>query len=844
MAKISNIGTLFLLCYLCFADSDTAVGQGIDNCLFFGQQGDMGREKIYLTLDRPYYEAGDTVWFRGTLVSAENLSYMVKTNYIYVELLNRADQVVLRRKVLREGLCFAHCLPLPAGLASGEYSLRAYTSWMRNFDADFFFSRKLTIVNTRVTAPEDRQQTDLDFGLSFFPEGGARIKGATQRITFKAEGTNGLPVEIDGIVKDATNRKVAEIHSTHDGMGVFTLPASTGSAILFAEVRVRNYADRYGMPFGRTFPLPQVSNQEVALAVDKITPDSIRWHILGKEKEGLVLILHSGSKLVSELEVTSSEGSLSLAGCRDGVSHLVLATRDGIGLSRRLLFKYNPDNVIYGDIRLTEGNLREPRELTTWRLSLRDRQGHPMRGDFSVSVLDPGLVNCEFDSLRDNIVSNLLLTSDLKGYIHNAGWYFQDTIPAARRSEALDLVMLTHGWCRFATDTLRVRERDFPHPLEERDWLSGKVRELSSRDKDKTIPITVMDTTGKSYGMGQLDSLGNFFIGNLNYPDDARLHIRILTRGKRPRFIFDKPTFPEIGHKEPFRQDFKMYMEDTLNLRRFFIDSQGLRTRTLQNVEVTENRARRDSGKVVFHQNLGYEHLHDNYDLYVYDRAFDVVNAVIRNEWYKYLEEVEAFEPIKTNYMKDDPLLDGFHKDRTHFVSYTPRVFLIDGKGKRTRNQRFLELARAEDIDSVVCMVTRPITLGMHTEKERIGTKTINVQRLDYNYTGDVRTVYVYLKRGVQVDEFIKDRRRTAHYTFGYTPPVDFYNPLYNTPETKTWPVPDLRKTLRWIPSLQTDARGEAMFQFYNSDHPGPRLFVVEGVTFSGKPFRIEQCAR
>ena len=794
--------------------------------LFFGQQGDMGQEKLHLTLDRPYYEAGDTVWFRGTLVSAENLSYMVKTNYIYVELLNRADQVVMRRKVLREGLCFAHCLPLPSGLATGEYTLRAYTSWMRNFDPEFFFSRKLTVVNTRVTAPEDRQLTDLDFGLTFFPEGGARIRGAAQRIAFKAEGSNGLPVGIDGIVKDAANRTIAEIHSTHDGMGTFILPSTVGSEILFAEVRVRNYIDRYGMPFGRTFPLPQAGNQEVALAVDRISGDSIRWRILGEEKEGLVLILHSGSKLISEQDVTAPEGVLPLTACRDGVSHLVLATRDGIGLSRRLLFRYNPDNVIHGDIRLAEGNLRDPRELTTWRLALRDRQGHPMRGDFSVAVLDPGLVNCEFDSLRDNIVSNLLLTGDLKGYVHNAGWYFQDSVPASRRSEALDLVMLTHGWCRFATDTLRVRERDFPHPLEEREWLSGKVRELSWRDRDKTIPITVMDTTGKSYGMGQLDSLGNFFIGNLNYPDDARLHIRILTRGKRPRFIFDKPTFPETGHREPFRRDFKTYMADTLNLRRFFIDSRGLRTRTLRNVEVTA--ARSDGyGRTVYHDVKDYHYIHDNYDLYVYERGIDVVNRMIDNDWYKYFDPIETFPGIDYGWEGIQPR------------SRQPAVSVIDGEGKsRGGSLRTLELVHSEDIDSIVCRVSSQIKSGVNYKHNPNGGGGFARQR---NYDSQSRRIYVYLKRGVKISDLARDRRRTAYYTFGYTPPVDFYNPLYKTPEEKAWPVPDLRKTLRWIPSLQTDERGEVRFQFYNSDHPGSRVFVVEGVTFSGKPFRVEQ---
>ena len=808
---------------------------------FFAWQKDMGQEKLFLTIDRPYYEAGDTVWFRGTLVSAENLSYIVKTNYIYVELLNRADQVVLRRKVLREGLCFAHCLPLASGLASGEYTLRAYTSWMRNFDNAFFFSRKLTIVNTKVSAPGDRQSTDLDFGLSFFPEGGARIKGATQRIAFKAEGTNGLPVEIDGIVKDATNRKVAELHSLHDGMGTFVLPASIGSAILFAEVRVRNYADKYGMPFGRTFPLPQVSTQPCALAIDRISEDSLRWHILGDKSEGLHLILHSGSSVIAEEEVTEKEGLLSLKDCRDGISHLVLATRDGIGLSRRLIFKNNIENVITGDIRLQEGDPSEARNLTTWRLELKDQKGRPMRGDFSVSVLDAGLVNCDYDSLRDNIVSNLLLTGDLRGYVHNAGWYFEDSVSQTRRDAALDLLMLSHGWCRFSTDTLKVKDQEFPHPLEEKEWLSGKVAELSWKDKDKTIPITVMDTAGNSYGMGQLDSLGNFFIGDLNYPDDARLHVRILSRGKRPKFIFDKPTFPETTHKEPFRQDFKSYVEDTLTLRRFFIDSKGLRTRTLENVEVTDTR--KDTlGPIVHHDVKDYRHIQDNYDLYIYDRAYDVVNAIIRNEWFKYLDEMEAFSPINTNYMRHDLERDRFAaKDRTHFLSYTPRVVLIEG-GKQKSGQRYLELAHSEDIDSIVCKVTRPIQLGMHAEIEHINGRMAITQKLDNGYESYVRTVYVYLKPNVKVNELIRDRRRTAHYTFGYTPPADFYNPIYATAEDRAWPVPDLRKTLRWIPSLQSDENGEALFQYYNSDHPGSRFFTIEGVTFSGKPFRIVRC--
>ncbi len=119
---------------------------------FFSYHNTALPEKLYLTLDRPYYEAGDTLWFRGTLLNADTRSYIVKTNYIYVELLNRSDQVVMRRKVLRDNLCFHHNLPLSDSLASGEYTLRAYTSWMRNFSSDSYYFRKLSIFNKYVPA--------------------------------------------------------------------------------------------------------------------------------------------------------------------------------------------------------------------------------------------------------------------------------------------------------------------------------------------------------------------------------------------------------------------------------------------------------------------------------------------------------------------------------------------------------------------------------------------------------------------------------------------------------------------------------------------------------------------
>ena len=69
-------------------------------------------------------------------------------------------------------------------------------------------------------------------------------------------------------------------------------------------------------------------------------------------------------------------------------------------------------------------------------------------GSFSVSITDAAI---EKDT-TDNIISHLLLTSDIKGIVYNPTWYFSDHGDSS--TQFLDLVMLTNGWRRYKWDDL------------------------------------------------------------------------------------------------------------------------------------------------------------------------------------------------------------------------------------------------------------------------------------------------------------------------------------------------------------------------------------------------------
>ena len=112
---------------------------------FFDAQAAKHPEKLYLHLNQPYYGVGDTIWFRAYLTDAVTHRPDTLSNFIYVDLYDRAKRLVTSRKIKRDSMGFANCLPLADTLFSGEYTLRAYTGWMLNFDASGFFQKNIVI---------------------------------------------------------------------------------------------------------------------------------------------------------------------------------------------------------------------------------------------------------------------------------------------------------------------------------------------------------------------------------------------------------------------------------------------------------------------------------------------------------------------------------------------------------------------------------------------------------------------------------------------------------------------------------------------------------------------------
>src|SRR5476651_1907546 len=128
------------VCLLCFFVAK-AIGQKATDTsvpVFF--------EKAYLHTDRDTYAQGEDIWFKAYLVNAQGHTAIDYSKNLYVELISPSAKIV-QRKMLRveKGLTNGD-FKLPDTLTAGNYRLRAYTNWMRNFGDNFVFEKGIRVV--------------------------------------------------------------------------------------------------------------------------------------------------------------------------------------------------------------------------------------------------------------------------------------------------------------------------------------------------------------------------------------------------------------------------------------------------------------------------------------------------------------------------------------------------------------------------------------------------------------------------------------------------------------------------------------------------------------------------
>jgi hypothetical protein len=769
------------------------------------------QEKVYVQFDKKIYNPGETIWYKAYLFTGADPS-LVSKNF-YAELSDGQGNILQRRVAPVLESTTAGNFDLPQNLKSGHIHFRAYTTWMTNFDTAFYFEKDIRIYSKADSASVSTPVRQ-DARLQFFPEGGDLVAGLESLVAFKANDQYGLTVNVKGSIQDPSGKDLLPFASEHDGMGKFLLTPDKGDSLIAV------WKDPLGIEH-RT-PLPSVMPVGAVLRVinskQKVLFSVARSAEGGTANKHFMIIAHMHQHLVYKARINlednfMSGGTIPTSQLPTGVLQLTVFNENNQPVAERVVLVNNHDYVFSPSLEIQLKSVGK-----RGRNNIVVEVPDTLRSNLSLSVTDAEADGNLPDD--DNIISHLLLTGDIRGYVHNPYYYFNN--PSDSAAAHLDLVMLTHGWRRFKWDQLargkapviRNPEQNFlalrvdvlgvdPYKINKEESLNV----ILSKKDSSTQMLQVPHVTGGKFGLGGLlfyDTARAYYMFNVNHKlsNEAAITFNngLLRGGKAARSMTEAHDWWTSEDSAFFRRN-KVIADEIARVRPL----EEKKIKTLEAVTVRA-RERTDNEKLDEKYTSG---LFSGGDAQVFDLNNDPF-AVSMIDIFTYLQgKVAGLQIVTGQGPGGAPSLT--------WRGSTPSLYLNEMQVDATQ----LQSTPVSDIAMV--KVFRPgAAVG-------IGG-------------GGGGSIAVYTKKGGDQRKDDPNFKGLDHtLILGYSPVREFYSPNY---DLQNAPVEqeDLRSTLYWRPFLLTDRDSKRVdIRFYNNDISKKIRVVLEGINEEGKLCRIEK---
>lgn len=502
----------------------------------------MPQEKVYLHFDNTGYFMGETIWFKAYVQRADAQRATNLSRILYVELVNPSGDVIQKRT-----------LPVVNGVANGDimldsifgagfYEVRAYTRYMTNWGSGGIFSRvfpvfrkpredgdytRLVLDNTEYQkrlpnlrndeeiindnvndndnkdkGKDSNEQKDRKLRVRFYPEGGKLVNGLQAKVAFTVTDHQGAPMEMEGALLDAGKNVLQTVDTYREGRGAFVMKPDGKPHYLRLNDKKGNKHD---------FRLPEPEAEGVSLSLGMLSDEAITATIQASPAyQGRLLgytFMHNGR--IFRADTTTLEPAIQFEFARTemptGVSQLTLFTADGQIHAERLFFICPPKNDA-DSIHITS-QTEFPRPCKPIKLSI---QAQP-NSQLSFSAIDAATM---VNGAEGNAQTYMLLSSELKGYISDPGYYFEADDRDHRQNA--DLLMLVQGWRRYDWRVMAYEDLGglaFNQPFEDKMYLLGTLKQKTKKHSTAGVWLEAIlyNKEGQSLkGTAQTDSLGNY----------------------------------------------------------------------------------------------------------------------------------------------------------------------------------------------------------------------------------------------------------------------------------------------------------------------------------------------
>ena len=793
-------------------------------------------EKVYLHVDRQSYYPGDDIWFKAYLIEASERLLCANSINLHVELISPDLKIIESRVIKLDNGLGNGDFHVSEKLQSGRYRLRAYTNYMRNFGDQWFFNKDINIINSSDAGKAFSDSTNsakTKPEISFFPEGGSLVENVTSRVAFKAVDENGFGQNVSGEVYSSSGEKIAELRSTHNGMGSFSITPVPGLRY-FATIADRN-GDSFKYDIPKSFPtgiiLGVSENRKKELALTFKTNDQTLPLILDRDLLLTVSARNIPLKTYSfRMKSLNSFFNLPTDDLPEGIVLLTLSGADNIPLSERMVYVQNNDEV---KVKVeAEKSVYSQRDSVSLKVSLLDSSAIPQDAFLSLSATDS--IFADNTSLfPSNISSWFLLESDVRGPVEEPSYYFDPS--NSDRLKDLDLLLLTQGWRDFEW-----KYKTMIYPPENGFTISGRVRKKFA-DKPLTnsiVNIAIFKSGKPLIGLVPVDSSGRFSLKGVDLTGNAKVVASV------------------TGEKDDLKG---WLLLDSLKYSPAIVNADIAQTRIAGNNDqnTDENQAISDNQLInkSLHTFIQYAEIKNTiqkkYKLSDTITPGEVKIIAVRQDKpesararsRRYLRGTPdrelvitpdlqiyntAFHLIELRYL--NPFKNPFKKTRLGHRMRHP-LYMIDGNQVMEDEVKALPISWVERID----VVDDENVASMAAMK-----KVVEIELIDS--TGRITSGPGYCDGAISI--ILKDDKdivnnlvfHSVNVKFsGFNEPRIFYSPKHHT-YLKSDYKPDLRTTLFWEPNIKVQGNKDYMVNYYNADNSSHVMITVEGITSAGVP--------
>ncbi len=476
-----------------------------------------GQEMMYVQFNKQVYFPGEHIWFKAYVLNRASGEPSLTTRNLYVELFDGADRLVQRKTLLVESGSAWDDFYLNDSLTPGQYNVRAYTSWSRNFGPENYFVQALQIGEKKQGSKRDANGYDI----RFFPEGGSIIAGLPTTVGFKITDQNGYGISLQGVVMQ-NDKAIRFVRSNDLGLGAFSIIERAGQ-----ETTVQ-----FTLPDGsmQKALLPSALSQGIQLSVDQHLDDSLIIDVATNE-EGLkelalkkfhLLVHRQGEVGLIERPVFTRSKILEYRVPKNilprGVVHVTLFDDHYVPIADRAVFVPARKSM---SIEVTS---RREKDSVVISVSTKNAEGKSIPADLSMSFLPARTVS----EIERNMVSASLL-EDVEGFVeHPAYYYFNE------REKELDFLLLTQSGKLYNWNAIFNIPLVFNFPFEQGFTIRGYAPDWNSISKKPAL-FAISPDNGIQQAVS-LDEKGKFELKNLMVYDSTPIYFNTVNESSKKYF--------------------------------------------------------------------------------------------------------------------------------------------------------------------------------------------------------------------------------------------------------------------------------------------------------------------